>query len=204
MSRTKYLKGPCAYCGGRVEFPAEAIGTTADCPHCGRPTELRLETVPDEPTIPRKGIIYAIIAGLILGLGFVGALAALKRAERMVAQKKERATPATSTNSTVAGAPIDPPLQAATQTGFQISAITLEKTQGSSLVYAVGQVRNLTTKQRFGVKVELDLLDSAGAKVGSAKDYQPVLEPNGQWQFRALVTDSKAASAKLAAIKEAQ
>jgi hypothetical protein len=204
MSRTKYLKGPCTYCGGRVEFPAEAIGTTADCPHCGRPTELQLETVPDEPTIPRKGIVYALIAVLILGLGFVGAMAALKRAERMVAQKKERAAPPTSTNATVVSPPTGPALQAATQTGFQISAITLEKTQGSSLVYAVGQVRNLTTKQRFGVKVELDLLDSAGVKMGSAKDYLPVLEPNGLWQFRALVTDSKAASAKLAAIKEDQ
>jgi len=203
MSRTKYLKGQCSYCGGRVEFPAEAIGTTADCPHCGKPTELQLEAVPDEPTLPRKGIIYAVIAAVILGLGLAGALAALKRAERMVTQKKERAA-ATSTNSPAPGVPADPALQAATQAGFQISTITLEKTPGSSLVYAVGTVRNQTTKQRFGVKLELDLLDSAGAKVGSAKDYQQLLEPNSLWQFRALVTESKAASAKLAMIKEDQ
>jgi hypothetical protein len=201
MSRTKYLKGQCSYCGGRVEFPAEAIGTTADCPHCGRPTELQLEAVPDEPALPRKGIIYAVIAAVILGLGLAGALVALKRAERMVTRKKERAA---APNSPAPGVPADPALQAATQAGFQISTITLEKTPGSSLVYAVGTVRNQAAKQRFGVKLELDLLDSAGAKVGSAKDYQQVLEPNGQWQFRALVTDSKAASAKLAAIKEDQ
>jgi hypothetical protein len=203
MSRTKYLKGQCAECGGRLEFPAEAIGMTSDCPHCGKPTELTLAPLPDEPTVPRKAIVYAVIAALILGLGLAGALAALKRAERLVSQKKERGATA-ATNSPAPGSATDPAVHAATQAGFQISTIDLEKTPGSSIIYAVGTISNLSPKQRFGMKLELDLLDATGAKVGSARDYQQVIEPNGQWHFKALVVESKATSAKLASIKEDQ
>jgi len=88
--------------------------------------------------------------------------------------------------------------------GFRISTITLEKTPGSSLVYAVGTIRNESARRRFGVKVELDLLDETGKKVGSAKDYQQALDPKADWRFRALVVGSKVASAKLASITEDQ
>src|SRR5215813_1984172 len=166
MSRLKYLKGPCSHCGGRLEFPADAIGTVVDCPHCGKPTELQLEALSDEPTaIPRRGLVYAIIAAIILCLGLAGAIAALKRAERMVARQHEQAAAAahashTNTSATESPIPDDQALAAAVQAGFQVSPITLERTPGSSLVYAVGTVRNLTAKQRFAVKVELEVLDS--------------------------------------------
>ena len=96
------------------------------------------------------------------------------------------------------------PAEPAPKDGFRVSSITLEKTPGSSLVYAVGTVRNETDRRRFGVKVEFDVLDETGQKVGSAKDYQPALEPKAEWRFRALVVGSKAASAKLASITEDQ
>ena len=90
------------------------------------------------------------------------------------------------------------------ETGLGVSGIHLEKTQGNSLVYAIGTISNLTSRQRFGVKVELDLLDGSGQKIGTARDYQQVIEPNEKWQFRALVMDSKATTAKIASIKEDQ
>ena len=68
----------------------------------------------------------------------------------------------------------------------------------------MGTVTNPTEKQRFGVKIELELFDSADKKVGTAKDYQAVMEPKGEWRFKALVVESKAASAKLGSIKEDQ
>jgi hypothetical protein len=80
----------------------------------------------------------------------------------------------------------------------------LEKTAGTSLVCAVGTVNNPTKRQRFGVKVELALLDAVGQKLGTATDYRQVLEPGGQWRFKALVVDSKAVSAKVESIKEDQ
>ena len=54
------------------------------------------------------------------------------------------------------------------------------------------------------MKIEIEILDAAGQKLQTATDYQSVLEPNGEWQFAAPVIESKAKSAKLAAIKEAQ
>jgi len=86
--------------------------------------------------------------------------------------------------------------------GFDASAVTVEKTPGSSLIYAVGTIKNTTEHQRFGIKVELELLDSAGRKLGGASDYRQVLEPGAQWQFKALVVDAKTVSAKISSIQE--
>jgi hypothetical protein len=47
-------------------------------------------------------------------------------------------------------------------------------------------------------------LDGAGQKVGSATDYQQVIEPKGRWSFKALVVEKKAVAAKVVAINEQQ
>ncbi len=142
------------------------------------------------------------MAVLILGLGLAGAMAALNRAQRLAAaRQKERAMAmSAATNS---GTQSDSSA-GVSQKEFQISAISFEKTPGTSLVHAVGTVNNLASRQRFGVKLELDLLDSAGHKIGIARDYQQVMEPRSQWRFNAPVIDSKAVSAALASIKEDQ
>src|SRR5262249_23818117 len=94
--------------------------------------------------------------------------------------------------------PADPIARA----GFDVSLIAIEKTQGSSLIYATGTLSNPSERQRFGVKLQFDLFDDGGQKVGTAKDYQSVIEPKGEWKFRALVVTSKATSAKVASITE--
>ena len=199
MSRTKYLKGECSHCGGRIEFPADAIGATIDCPHCGKATELMLATPPEESSKPRKAIIGTLTAILILGLGLAGAMAALKRAQRLAAaRQKERAAAIAVTN---AGPQL---VDVASQKEFQVSIISFEKTPGTSLVHAVGTVSNLASRQRFAVKVELDLFDASGRKIGIATDYQQVIEPHGEWRFHAPVINSKATAAALASIKEDQ
>lgn len=200
MKQTKFLKGECQHCHGHIEFPAESAGLTTDCPHCGKQTELLLALPKDEPTIPRATIIYTAIAVIILVTGLAGAMIALKMAERKVGHKKTdavaEAPPAAPTNGVAD--PADPVAQA----GFEVSPITIEKTKGSSLIYAIGSLSNLTDRQRFGVKLQFDLLDDAGQKVGAAKDYQSVIEPKGEWKFRALVVTSKATSAKIASLTE--
>ena len=82
--------------------------------------------------------------------------------------------------------------------------IQLEKAGGSSLIYAVGQLDNNSDYQRFGVKIQLDVFNKAGKKLGTAQDYIQVLEPRKSWHFRALLTDSKAATARVASITEDQ
>lgn len=86
---------------------------------------------------------------------------------------------------------------------LKTSELILEKSKGgSSLVYAVGTIRNESDHQRFGVKVEVDILDGRGKKVGKATDYIQVIEPREEWRFHALVLEDRAAAAKIASIKE--
>ena len=206
MNKTKLLKGECQHCGGRLEFPAEMAGLTADCPHCGQATELLLARPPEEQIVPRRTVVWAIIGIVILGLGLAGAIVALKRAERWAARQKrqvEAAPPAESTanDQTQSSSKTE---EADRQNGFVVSAVELEKATGTSLVYAVGTVKNASDRKRFGVKVELDLFDTAGQKIGAATDYQQVMETNTTWRFKALVVNDKVVSAKVASIKEDQ
>ena len=196
MMQTKKLRGECQHCGQLMEFEAEAVGTTGHCPYCGQETELMLALPPDEGSPARtKAIIFTIVVLVILVVGGGGMMMALKRAQRLKAQKQE---------SVAAAIPQPPPtpVDPITAAGFRASPVTLDKGEGSSIVYAVGTIGNLTNRQRFGVRVELELLDASSNKVGSASDYRATLEPNEEWRFRALVVEKKTASARIATIKE--
>ncbi len=196
MMQTKKLLSECQQCGGMIEFQADAVGTTTDCPHCGQPTELMLASPPETDSSGRtKAIVFAVILLVILLGGVGGAMLALKRAQRLSAQRQQALAPAAAQAQTK---PTDP----FAAIGFRTTPVSLDKGQGSSVVYAVGTIGNITNRQRFGVRVELELLDATGNKVGNATDYRPTLEPNQEWRFRALVVEKKAASAKIAAIKE--
>lgn len=78
----------------------------------------------------------------------------------------------------------------------------LEKAKTGSLVYAVGVLKNDSDHQRYGVKVEFELLDASGKSVGKASDYKDVVEPRKEWRYRALVLTKKAASARLVSVNE--
>jgi hypothetical protein len=197
----KHLKGHCQVCGGHIEFPADAIGTNVDCPHCGQVTELLLAAPAEEPTIPRRTIVWTGITILMLLIAFAGALVALKRAEKKAVAKQE-ANKLNVPPPAAATPPVEP--AAVSINGFSASEVILQKNPGSSLVYAVGTLTNKSEKQRFGVKVLLDLMDATGNKVGQATDYQQVMEPNGQWYFKALVVEKKVATAKIAGVQESQ
>jgi hypothetical protein len=204
MSDSKYLKGECQRCAGHLEFLVDHVGVVVPCPHCGQETELLLPRPPEEPAVPRRAIIWTGIAVLVLGLGLAGAILALKRARKWAEGQKQQAVSAAivehSTNfqSSVEATNAPP------QTELLASEVTLEKAPGTSLVYAVGTVKNTSNRQRFGLKVELDLSDATGQKLGTASDYKPVLEPGAEWQFKALVVDSKAKSATVKTIHEDQ
>ena len=205
MTRTKYLKGECQHCGGHLEFPAEMVGIASPCPHCGQQTDLLLVLPPEEPPVMRRALLWTLGAVLILVVGLGASLVALKRAENYAAKRKAKLE---STKLQIADTNVpNAEAQAAAQlnqSGFKVSPISLEKTPGSSLVYAVATVKNTTDRQRFGVRIEFELLDDLGNKVGTAKDYQQVMEAGVEWHCKALVVESKAASARLAGIKEDQ
>ena len=195
MLKIKNLRGECQHCGGTIEFHAEHTGLTAECPHCGQQTELMLALPAEEKSpLQKKAVVFVVLAVLILGGGMIAIKVALTRAKRLQTQQTtqvEAATPA---------APVDPFVAQ----GFRVSLVAVEPGQGSSLVYAVGTITNARNRQRFGVKVELELFAADGSKLGVASDYQKVLEPNAAWRFRALAVDKRTVMAKIAAIKEAQ
>jgi hypothetical protein len=205
MNRRKYLKCECQHCGGHIEFPAETIGTFAPCPHCQQETELVLPRPPEEPAFSRKALILSLGAIIMMILALVVTMLGLGHYKKLLAQRRAAA-------ASVAPMPVATNLPAAAalaeegtvQSDFRVSRINVDKTAGTSLVYAVGTVKNLLDKQRFGVKVEVDLYNVAGQKIGSARDYQQLLEPGGEWKFKALVVEPKASSAQLSSIQEQQ
>ena len=105
MNRTKRLKGVCTECGSPIEFLAEMIGTTAQCPRCRRQTELLLASPPAEPLVPRKVIIWTVITSAILILGAIAVVIGLKHFEKLAAQQKNHAVTSEGTRTTNSGAP---------------------------------------------------------------------------------------------------
>jgi len=216
MSESNHLKCPCEQCGGTIEFPADGVGQCVNCPHCNQQTILLAppsEEAQVEPFVttdpqPSKGRRYTI-AFIVLAVAVMAAGAFLfrDRFARSLSNEVARDTPTNGHTATVEA----PVLQTNSPAPVKISKsiddlkvgpIALEKTKGSSLVYAVGVLRNDSGHQRFGVNIEVELSDARGNKAGTAKDYRAVLEPRQEWRFRALVLDSKAVSAKIATIRE--
>jgi len=92
MNSTKRLAGPCSACGRIIEYPAHQIGTTAKCPYCGQATELVLATPPEEPSVPKRVVVWTVVSLILL----VGALAAcffaLKWAQKHAGHSQRPAT----------------------------------------------------------------------------------------------------------------
>lgn len=197
MSATKFLRGECQHCGGHLEFPVEAAGTSAECPHCHQSTELFISTGDDHVTANKaktKTIIFIALACLILIGGLIGAMIALKRAKRMVERREGEYLPSgwiPVTNQN--------PFQSQQ---FLASPVTLEKAPGSSLVRAVGTIKNLSPQRRFAVRIEIELKDDTGRLLDPAKDYTATMEPGAEWNFKAMVNAKGAVSGRVSVIKE--
>jgi uncharacterized paraquat-inducible protein A len=91
MNRTKSLTAACSECGGPVECPAERIGTMMQCPRCGKQAALLLAAPEQEASVPRKVVVWTVVAVLVLLLGLGGSLVALKRAQNWAERQKEKA-----------------------------------------------------------------------------------------------------------------
>jgi uncharacterized paraquat-inducible protein A len=104
MTRTKQLKGLCSHCQGPLEFPALSIGLSAQCPHCGRSTELLLAPPPADTSVSRKIVAWTAAGVLLIALGIAAPLIGLKflrmkAAERRAHQPAATIPADTATNS---------------------------------------------------------------------------------------------------------
>lgn len=201
-----FAKCACQHCGGHIEFPVQGLGHKIACPHCGERTLLS-RAAPVEiggGCVVRRRIYWSfgIAAGLVL------AAAGAWYYVNYLKVKEAVATPVTSnqaSNSTAASgalSPAKPKPPPDPWHGLKASKVTLDKSGDGSLVYAIGTITNETSRQRFGVKVELEVMDEHRKKLGSATDYKDIIEPGKEWTFRALVTDRNAKAARLIKVKE--
>ena len=194
MSDDNYLKCPCQKCSEQIEFSPGQSGELIDCPHCSGQTIL-ISTAEKIPVKP--GGKLPIIIGSVLFVLILATAGVILYRSRI--SKQADVQPITPTKAITNAAILD----AFTEIKeFGISPIILKKSDDGGLVYAVGTVKNNTSRQRFGVKIELDLLNKQDEKFGSASDYIAELEPQGEWQFKALLTDLKAVKARLSNIEE--
>jgi len=197
-----YSKGACQHCGGHIEFPTEGAGQTIRCPHCQWNTVLSVIHAPQvevgggASACKRVFLGFGVAAGVVAAAG-IAVLLWLKHAA--VETQPNAQNTAAVRAPMPASKPVPPPDP---WHGLKAGPVSLEKQGDGRMIYAVGTVRNTSDHQRFGVKVELNVLDAQGEKLGSATDYTQVMEPGKEWKFKALVTDKKAATAKLIDIKE--
>ncbi|HMJ92064.1 MAG TPA: FxLYD domain-containing protein [Candidatus Acidoferrum sp.] len=192
-SETKFLKCSCQRCGGHIEYPAHAAGTTADCPHCHWQTDLIVEVPELTATRPRGGLKWMVLGGFLL-------LAALGIAAPMLLKRAVVRTNRNPPKPVVASAPIARPVQ----NGFEIGPVFIEPAASGSLTHASGTLRNTLDRQRFSVRIEVECLDADGRVVTTTSDYRATIEPNAEWRFRALIRKGKPASARITYVTEQQ
>ena len=105
-----FLKCTCEHCGGRIEYPAEAVGANVPCPHCQRETPLKLDSSDDADTVVVGGgkaklVIGTVIACVVAVATLVGALIWVKKKG---AGKDTPAVTASGKSSPAAAAPANP------------------------------------------------------------------------------------------------
>jgi hypothetical protein len=201
-----------------------AIPTAPGPSHAPRDVSPAAAATPSAPSVPigepaagpksKGGLLIGIGVALIVlaAGGYLGYKKFLSVPEtqadsptpRTAKSKKPSVTNAEPAGAETAAAPASAKKPKSPQ-DLKTGAVTLEKSKGgSSLVYGVGDIRNDSEYQRFGVKVELNVFDAAGKNAGKATDYIQVIEPHGSWRFHALILDPKATSAKIAGVSEAE
>lgn len=209
-----YFKCHCQRCGGHIEFPSNGAGVTIDCPHCGKKTVLGVAG--GGPILKRsnKVLWMALSLMLALGSGVMVFIRVQKPRQTVLARPAKVAeAPAVSLEKTTkpvpqeASQPVPQPAPAPAAdviSDFGVSKVSLQKMPGSSLVYAVGTLKNTLGRQRFGVRIELNELDENDKNVGMISDYASVVDPQKAWQFKAMLTSPHVAKVTVADIKEQQ
>jgi hypothetical protein len=219
MSASRYFKCLCEHCRGRIEFPVEGVGTTVACPHCGEQTDLLLPEADDLDRTEQRARVWAIGGVIVLLLLLVAAFVAVHLLQEIAPQVRQargvRSRPSLPAKPAIAAqsasdltsaatlAESSPPAEWLRTNELAISPIGLAAQPGSTLMHATGTVVNLSTRKRFGLVVEVQLLDAGGNELRQIRDTHAVLEPSARWDFRALVPDPKSKSARLAVVHEA-
>lgn len=187
MNEPQFYKIACPKCAGRIEFPAEGLGATAACPHCGQPVELSRPAARGKPRLP-----LFIGVALVVAAGITGVV--LK-----VLPKKQPAD--APVEPAVAIKPVEPPdPPRAPGEELEVLKFKIEKATKGKLTYVTGTATNHVKAQFFSVKIEFEIFDKGGKPAGQAVDQANSLSGKSAWEFKALVLDEGAVTARLVKI----
>jgi hypothetical protein len=193
MNPTKRLTGVCSECGGSIHFRADLIGTMTACPHCGKQTELMLAAPPGESSVPRRIVVVAVTAIVIMVAGLVVVMVGLRHFEKAAKRQMDRVE-----SGEVAA-------NAARAKGFEVSAISLAKGDGTNAAQVLATVVNISNRSRSQVRVEFQLFGAVGQGVGVARAYRPVLKAGAKWEIKVATEGAgEAVSARLISISAGQ
>jgi predicted RNA-binding Zn-ribbon protein involved in translation (DUF1610 family) len=211
-----YLKCACQSCAGHIEFPSHAAGTSIACPHCGAETILEFAPVKIAAPARKKRWVW-VAAAVVLALAVAARwlLPAILRAKLEASGGTNGLAPvksggmASASGATNAGRPQTSAVVSLAPRpdpwhGLMAGEVALAKAENGELRYAVGVLSNESSRERFGVKVLINLFDEQDAKVGSATDYTQSIIPGKEWKFKALVMSRKAVRAEVVKVTEQQ
>jgi len=91
MASQKQLPGKCSQCGEFFEFPVESLGTTGECPLCGKQTHMILALPDQEPDVSRVMVLWTVSGIVILIALLLAALFAVHLARRLTDENRRNA-----------------------------------------------------------------------------------------------------------------
>ena len=216
MSEPQFLKCTCAHCGGHIEFPAEGVGVTVDCPHCAGAVLLTATPPPvlgtaqpprapvATPTAPAAGAPASgsgkrgrLIGGIAAVFLLVVVAGVVKKFRGKSSSSDGAAVGKTVKPGAVPPPPEPEPPPRVPGEDLQVLKQQIQKAEQGSLRYVSGVVTNHGDRQFFNVKVEFEMLNTNGQVVGNATDYLGNLAPHTAWNFRAQILDRDAAKLRL-------
>lgn len=161
-----YLKCACEFCGGRIEYPTEAVGAKAPCPHCKRETLLKLEGGEAADVVTVGGGKAQLVIGTVIAS--VVAIALLVAAGIWVKQKAATKTASGAKSARVANSPPPPVVNLQGK---------LELDPPKPVVPVVGKFQNgLTAAQ---IKNGRDII--GGACTDCHRQFDPATYGNAEW-----------------------
>jgi hypothetical protein len=228
MENLVHLKCACGHCGAIFEYVPQGAGQIVSCPHCRQKSRLPEHALPNPavpdgplekplPICPDCGAVLAspsaicppcvsrrgrnrLLLGLGLALVLLGAgwlaLSALNRPLRRN-PPNPRAVPAVLLPQ--------PPVKLPKSIhDLKPGQFHLEPRRGNTPAYVTGDVQNVSDHLHLRVRIDLDLLDAQGVKIGVASDTLTVFQPRTHWDVLAPVTNPKAVAARFVSLKEDQ
>lgn len=136
-----FLKCTCEHCGGRIEYPAEAVGANVPCPHCQQETPLKLDGGGDADVVTVGGgkaklVIGVVVASLVAVGVLVAALlwakkkGAGKDAPVAAASGKANTSAAAAPSNPLAKVELDPPKSVVPEIGKFQNGLTATQIKG--------------------------------------------------------------------------